>query len=394
MQNKDWVKFAREVFSLQNKVRTNPRSFIHVLERRLACFRGNQLYSDDKKSFVQTKEGPFGYVEAIEFLRTRKAAKPLKWSEELAMAARDHVNDIGEKGLVQTLGTDGSTPTERIDRYGKIDEAWAESNIFGAASAQEVVERLIVCDGQPTRGFRKSLFNEDLKLCGIATGPHATHDNMIQFEYVKNLLKDGEQPTINVELHEEVDEGVLQQIERLGIDKSKISIIKDPRSTNKKVMSLLEYNRSSVPAKPRKPVRPQNPPKPLPQAQPKECWKEQQKRKQSPAQSALYLTPKKPSFQPRPKSASHVSSRKALMNLQRKYNVEPKPAEGGHSRLTETPSSTTKEPLDRKLKNGPSNRRSVPNHIEDASAFKEKKRSYFGGDSRPISRAQKPNDTT
>lgn len=251
MQNKDWTKFAQEVFTLQNKVRNNPRSFIHVLERRLACFRGNQLYADDKKSFVQTNEGPFAYVEAIEFLRTRKGSKPMKWSEELAKAARDHVNDIGEKGLVQTVGTDGSTPTERIDRYGTIDEAWAESNIFGAVSAQEVVERLIVCDGQPTRGFRKSLFNEDLKLCGIATGPHAAHDNMIQFEYVKNLLKDGEQPTINVELNEEVDESVLQQIERLGIDKSKISIIKDPRGMNKKVMSLFEYNRNSVPAKPR-----------------------------------------------------------------------------------------------------------------------------------------------
>ena len=74
-------------------------------------------------------------------------------------AAKDHVRDIGPKGFVSKIGTDGSMPTDRIGRYGVIDESWAESNIFGAITAEEVVERLIVCDGQPTRGFRKSMFN-------------------------------------------------------------------------------------------------------------------------------------------------------------------------------------------------------------------------------------------
>lgn len=70
-------------------------------------------------------------------------------------------------------------PTDRISRYGVIDESWAESNIFGAITAEEVVERLIVCDGQPTRGFRKSLFNPHLHLCGIYSGAHKTHENMV-----------------------------------------------------------------------------------------------------------------------------------------------------------------------------------------------------------------------
>ena len=48
---------------------------------------------------------------------------------------------------MSSIGTDGSMPTDRISRYGTIDETWAESNIFGGYSANEVIERLLVCDG-------------------------------------------------------------------------------------------------------------------------------------------------------------------------------------------------------------------------------------------------------
>lgn len=86
---------------------------------------------------------------------------------------------------------DGSLPTDRIERYCKIDEIWAESMCFSMLTANEVMERLIVDDGQPARGHRKSIFNKDLKFCGIATGPHTTMDNVVLFEYTKNILREG-----------------------------------------------------------------------------------------------------------------------------------------------------------------------------------------------------------
>ena len=70
MQNKNWGKFAQEVFELQNKVRTNPKVFIGHLEKCLGRFQGFTLYSADKRSFIETKEGNLAYVEAIEFLRS------------------------------------------------------------------------------------------------------------------------------------------------------------------------------------------------------------------------------------------------------------------------------------------------------------------------------------
>ena len=57
------------------------------------------------------------------------------------------ISDIGPKGIVSSIGSDGSLPTDRISKFGMIDEAWGDSNIFGGLDAKEVVERMIVSDG-------------------------------------------------------------------------------------------------------------------------------------------------------------------------------------------------------------------------------------------------------
>lgn len=85
-----------------------------------------------------------------------------------------------------------------------IDDAWAESLCFQLLSAKEVVERLIVDDGQPARGHRKNLFNKDLINCGVATGPHSSMDNVVLLEYASAILKEGEMPSINITVQEEV----------------------------------------------------------------------------------------------------------------------------------------------------------------------------------------------
>ena len=227
MQEKNWDKFSKEIFEQQNKVRVNPKVYIGYLEKCLGRFKGKILYSEDNKSFIETKEGPSAYTEAIEYLRTQRGMPEFKWSPILMKAAKDHVNDIGPKGLVSSMGSNGSLPTDRIAKYGKIDETWAESNIFGGLNAKEVVERLLVCDGQPTRGFRKSLYNDQLHECGIFAGLHKTHDNVIQIEYVKKILKEGEAPSINIQVTDQVPDDVLEKLNKIGVDKSKIHVHKD-----------------------------------------------------------------------------------------------------------------------------------------------------------------------
>jgi len=54
LQEKDWTKFSRDVFDLQNKIRSNPKAFIPYLEKCLGRFKGKTLYSEDSKSYILT----------------------------------------------------------------------------------------------------------------------------------------------------------------------------------------------------------------------------------------------------------------------------------------------------------------------------------------------------
>ena len=96
--------------------------------------------------------------------------------------------------------------------------------MYGAINAREVVEKLIVSDGQPKRGFRSSVFSDELKICGIATGQHKAADNLIQIDYANKLLAEGEAPTINVSNPEQLDNETLNSLKKIGIDTRQLKV--------------------------------------------------------------------------------------------------------------------------------------------------------------------------
>ena len=73
----DWVKLARNIFLLQNKIRANPSSFVEYLEKSLTRFQGKIFITADGKSAIETEEGPSAFQEAIEFLKVQKSVKQL-----------------------------------------------------------------------------------------------------------------------------------------------------------------------------------------------------------------------------------------------------------------------------------------------------------------------------
>lgn len=50
----DWMKLAREVFDLQNKVRQNPKYLIPQLDKALMRFKGKVLMSEDGSTGHET----------------------------------------------------------------------------------------------------------------------------------------------------------------------------------------------------------------------------------------------------------------------------------------------------------------------------------------------------
>jgi len=74
------------------------------------------------------------------------------------------------------------------------------------------MERFIVSDGQPSRGHRKNLFNPEFTFCAVSTGVHRDLDNIILLEYAQEILKDGELPSMNITVQEEVPQELIDKM--------------------------------------------------------------------------------------------------------------------------------------------------------------------------------------
>ena len=72
----------------------------------------------------------------------------MAWSEEISMASKKHVEDIGPRGLIQHDSSNGSTGVkERMRQYGNIVSCYGENLSFHCEDAKEVMIQLIVDDG-------------------------------------------------------------------------------------------------------------------------------------------------------------------------------------------------------------------------------------------------------
>ena len=175
----DISQIDRSVFSVTNRLRSDPSSFIPLLQERLTYYEGGKT---DKKVLrlpgkppIRSNEGPAAVLEAIEFLKKQQPVQTLRWSPEMAMAARDHTVDTGGKGLMTGHeGSDGSDTSDRLERYGHWTGGIAENISYGKEFGINVVLQLLVDDGVPSRAHRRNLFDEDSTVTGIHSGPHTT----------------------------------------------------------------------------------------------------------------------------------------------------------------------------------------------------------------------------
>ena len=183
----------KDIFTLLNETRANPKSFIPHLQKLLECFDGEVLKREGKTN-LRTNEGPKAVKEAIEYLQTKaeKVEEPLKWSDELAKAAKEHVEDTGPKGLLTHEGSTGTSVRDRLQKLGKIINCYGENLSFHCDEAVEVLQQLIVDDGVADRGHRDNLFNKEFKVFGCFTGAHRDYEHMTCMDLAGGLIKNGD----------------------------------------------------------------------------------------------------------------------------------------------------------------------------------------------------------
>lgn len=162
--------FKEELVNEINRLRTNPQNYTSTLKDYMTCFRGNSLLFPGATAGIATEEGPQAYTEAINFLNSqspREAVAPSKGlcriCEEFMVLAR------------QTEDIDAIDMDKIIKKYGSYGGSFSRAVEFGGETPENVVVYLTVCDGDKSRGQRKTLLNPDAKFVGVATGKHSVY---------------------------------------------------------------------------------------------------------------------------------------------------------------------------------------------------------------------------
>lgn len=182
-------EIQKAVLSELNVARTTPLKYVEYLKDRRSRFK-DKFFIGTPGVRVLTREGAAAVDEAIAALAKQPPLAALKFSEGLALAALDHAQDTGPKGLVSHDGSDGSDTAARIRRYGKVENVLGECISFGHNEARQIVLTLIIDDGVANRGHRRNIYNGDFRLAGIACGQHQTFKNMCVIDFAGAYKED------------------------------------------------------------------------------------------------------------------------------------------------------------------------------------------------------------
>jgi uncharacterized protein YkwD len=167
----------REIIAELNRARTDPRGYADRLAVYRRYFNGKVVRYPGNPDGLRTAEGVAAVDEAIRVLRRQRPVRTVGAATLLTRAARDHVEEQGPRGLTGHPSANGDRVRQRLVRRGGGDHV-AEVITYGPPSAVEVVRQLIVDDGVPRRGHRRSVYDAQWAHAGAACGPHKRYKVM------------------------------------------------------------------------------------------------------------------------------------------------------------------------------------------------------------------------
>lgn len=190
-QSLNFSEIESSLFNEHNKIRTNPKSYIPILRNVTQYYRKLNILHFIGETPFKTHEGKNLVESTIKILETQQPLQELVYSHELAQASKMHVKDIGKKGIFSHEGSDGSTVSDRVEKFCQWDLSLVENLDVGTQKPENIMVKLIMCDGDKTRFQRKNIFNENMKYIGIGVGEHAIYGFccvIVMAERIRNLL--------------------------------------------------------------------------------------------------------------------------------------------------------------------------------------------------------------
>ena len=180
-------QIKKEVIYETNRIRTNPKAYIPILEKYLENFDDNILTRPDKNECIETQEGPKAYKEAIEFLKNQKPINEIEFDEEASKVAEEYAKKLSNSGE-DDQGEDETHIEERVEKYLDYDFAISECIDFGGSTGIEVIVNLLVDDGVKLRTHRENLFSNKFQYYGVAVASHPEYDYCTVIDYFGDIL--------------------------------------------------------------------------------------------------------------------------------------------------------------------------------------------------------------
>ena len=180
----------QELCNEHNKLRKNPESYIGILKKVLNLIRrSNILHLKSERPF-KTIEGKEAVLEAINYLSNipkslieKLSNQTLKISEDLCKASSDHAKDIGINGTCSHIGSDNCHMDTRVEKYCDWFGGLAESLDFGILNPQNIMIKLLICDGDKKRSQRRHIFDPGFTYFGAGFYQHIKYKRCSVISY-------------------------------------------------------------------------------------------------------------------------------------------------------------------------------------------------------------------
>jgi len=180
------VALASAVLTQINAARADPQAYAQGLAKFETYYHGKEV-DEPGRSRAMTTEGAPAIENAIAYLDMRMPEAGLQPSAALTASATRLEVDLGPRGKLGHVGSDGSTLRDRIQGAGVYAAAMEEDVSLAQSTAVDVVRQLIIDDGVNSRGHRTVIFDPGLTVAGVACGPHAVYGTMCVIDFAGSL---------------------------------------------------------------------------------------------------------------------------------------------------------------------------------------------------------------